>query len=164
MQKITELKKILTIIAVILCTVNLNGQDNCFSKCKENLEKSILPTPEANDQVIQNLIGCKAPDFNVKKNDGESLKLNDLKGKVVVINFWFEACPPCIAELPALNQLREDYEVLKRTLPTWNKSIEQLPFWFRDNYGLEKVRDTFNSNTWTDHEKEQVETMRFWLK
>jgi hypothetical protein len=59
---------------------------------------------------------------------------------------------------------RDLKEVLERTLPTWNKSIEQLPFWFRDNYGLEKVRDTFNSNTWPDHEKEQVETMRFWLQ
>jgi thiol-disulfide isomerase/thioredoxin len=33
-----------------------------------------------------------------------------LKGKVVVINCWFYGCAPCIAEIPALNQLAQKYE------------------------------------------------------
>jgi hypothetical protein len=55
-------------------------------------------------------------------------------------------------------------EILKRTLTTWDKSVEQLPFWFRDNYGLEKVRDTFDNIELTDMEKDKVETMKFWLQ
>jgi hypothetical protein len=55
-------------------------------------------------------------------------------------------------------------EILKRTLSTWDKSVEQLPFWFRDNYGLEKVRDTFDNIELTDKEKDKIETMKFWLQ
>lgn len=39
-----------------------------------------------------------------------TLKLNELKGKIVVINFWFTTCAPCVAEMPALNKLKEDYK------------------------------------------------------
>ena len=59
---------------------------------------------------------------------------------------------------------RDLKEILKRTLTTWDKSVEQLPFWFRDNYGLEKVRDTFDNIPLTDNEKEKLETMKFWLQ
>ena len=59
---------------------------------------------------------------------------------------------------------RDLKEILKRTLTTWNKSVEQLPFWLRDNYGLEKVRDTFDNVELTDKEKEKLETMKFWLQ
>jgi hypothetical protein len=55
-------------------------------------------------------------------------------------------------------------EILKRTLLTLDKSIEQLPFWFRDNYGLENVRETFDNTDWTKEEKEKLETMKFWLQ
>lgn len=97
-------------LTFILIAVNLPGQDNCFDKCIENLENSNLSTPEKQLLILQGLIGCKAPDFNVKTINGETLKLNELKGKVVVINFWFEGCAPCIAELPALNKLNEDFK------------------------------------------------------
>ncbi len=94
----------------ILVAVNLPGQDNCFKKCQENLEKSGLPVPEKNLHILQGLVGCNAPSFTVKTIKGGTINLNELKGKVVVINFWFEGCAPCIAELPALNRLSEDYE------------------------------------------------------
>ncbi len=41
--------------------------------------------------------------------DGHLLSKDSLKGKVVFINFWFEACPPCIAELEALNNLYKEF-------------------------------------------------------
>jgi len=59
---------------------------------------------------------------------------------------------------------RDLKEILKRTLLTWDKSVEQLPFWLRDNYGLEKVRETFDNLELTDGEKEKLETMKFWLQ
>lgn len=59
---------------------------------------------------------------------------------------------------------RDLKEIIARTLVTWDKSIEQLPFWFRDNYGLENVRETFNSLRLAGEEKEKLETMKFWLK
>lgn len=50
-----------------------------------------------------------APDFTLTAADGTSLRLSDLRGKVVLLNFWATWCPPCEAELPDLNALHRDY-------------------------------------------------------
>lgn len=50
-----------------------------------------------------------APDFSMLSFEGDELKLSDLAGKPVVLNFWAEWCPPCIAEMPLLEQAYKDY-------------------------------------------------------
>lgn len=50
--------------------------------------------------------GKKAEDF-ATEIDGKPGRLSDLRGKVVVLNFWASWCPPCIEETPALNQLQK---------------------------------------------------------
>ena len=40
---------------------------------------------------------------------GESVKLSDLKGKAVVLDFWATYCPPCLEEIPHLNDLQNRY-------------------------------------------------------
>ncbi len=51
-----------------------------------------------------------APEFDVKSLEGESLKLSALKGRVVVLNFWFVGCAPCRVEMPGLNTLTEEFK------------------------------------------------------
>jgi cytochrome c biogenesis protein CcmG, thiol:disulfide interchange protein DsbE len=52
-------------------------------------------------------LGKLAPDFTLV--DGtRRVKLSDYRGKVVVLNFWASWCPPCIQEIPDLNQLQRD--------------------------------------------------------
>ena len=46
-----------------------------------------------------------APDFKLKGEDGKWYQLSDMRGKVVVINFWATWCPPCRYEMPALESL-----------------------------------------------------------
>lgn len=48
--------------------------------------------------------GMMAPDFSVKSIDGQTVRLADLRGKVVVLSFWFIGCPSCHAIKPKLNE------------------------------------------------------------
>ncbi len=49
-------------------------------------------------------VGEMAPDFDLTLIDGSHIRLNDLRGQVVVLNFWATWCAPCKAELPLLDQ------------------------------------------------------------
>lgn len=51
-------------------------------------------------------IGSAAPDFTVHDSD-RTVTLSQLKGQVVVLNFWATWCPPCIEEMPSLVQMQE---------------------------------------------------------
>ena len=48
-------------------------------------------------------------DFTLPDLDGNSVRLSDLRGRVVLINFWATWCPPCRAEMPSMNALYKDY-------------------------------------------------------
>lgn len=49
--------------------------------------------------------GFLAPDFVLASTDGEQVRLSSLRGQPVVLNFWATWCPPCRAEMPALEEL-----------------------------------------------------------
>ncbi len=50
-----------------------------------------------------------APDFTLKRLDGGNLRLEEYRGKVVLINFWASWCGPCRQEMPVLDQLQKRY-------------------------------------------------------
>ena len=53
--------------------------------------------------------GMQAPEFSVKALDGKMITSAELKGKVVVLNFWFIGCPVCRAHKPKLNDLKSRF-------------------------------------------------------
>ena len=54
-------------------------------------------------------IGTAAPDFTVQDADRKII-LSDLRGKVVVLNFWATWCSPCVEEMPSLVQLQQRFK------------------------------------------------------
>ncbi len=64
-----------------------------------NIPQTNLPLP-----ILRN-----AENLGWKKFDGANVKLADLKGKVVVLDFWATYCPPCLEEIPHLNELQAKY-------------------------------------------------------
>lgn len=50
-----------------------------------------------------------APDFTLQTADGGQVRLRELRGKVVLLNFWATWCPPCKAEMPDLNALHQEH-------------------------------------------------------
>ncbi|MFO7321613.1 MAG: TlpA disulfide reductase family protein [Chloroflexota bacterium] len=50
-----------------------------------------------------------APDFTVTTFDGETIRLSDLRGQIVVLNFWASWCGPCEQEAPALEAIWQRY-------------------------------------------------------
>src|SRR3979411_890805 len=50
-----------------------------------------------------------APDFSLESLDGKSVKLSDLRGKAVLLNFWATYCGPCKIEMPWFVELQKEY-------------------------------------------------------
>ena len=62
------------------------------------------------------ITGSAAPDFTLKSNSGENLKLSEFRGEVVLINFWASWCGPCRQEMPVLDELHRQYKALGFTV------------------------------------------------
>ncbi len=62
-----------------------------------------------NSSALPVRLQTAAPDFSLTAVDGSQVKLSDLRGKVVLVNFWATWCPPCKAEMPDLNALQQEY-------------------------------------------------------
>jgi thiol-disulfide isomerase/thioredoxin len=68
-----------------------------------------------------------APDFALPARDGGDVRLSELKGQVVMINFWATWCGPCRQEMPLLQQLQAKYEPLGFTLLGINVETDSAP-------------------------------------
>jgi cytochrome c biogenesis protein CcmG/thiol:disulfide interchange protein DsbE len=56
--------------------------------------------------------GFSAPDFTLDSLGGGQVTLSDLRGKVVLVNFWASWCPPCRAEMPAIGKVYRSHKDL----------------------------------------------------
>ena len=54
-------------------------------------------------------IGKPAPSFTIRDSD-RTVSLSELRGKIVILNFWASWCPPCIEEMPSLVHLQKKFQ------------------------------------------------------
>jgi len=64
------------------------------------------PPLDADQKALLAWEGVRAPDFSVTNMGGQAIRLADLKGKRVILNFWATWCVPCLAEIPNVIKLR----------------------------------------------------------
>lgn len=69
---------------------------------RQALARESQPARPVNDAV-------EAPDFTLQAVDGSNVRLSDLWGQIVLLNFWATWCSPCRAEMPDLNSLHQEY-------------------------------------------------------
>ncbi len=53
--------------------------------------------------------GQPAPQFSIKTDQGRTISPTSFGGKVLVLNFWATWCPPCVQEVPSLNQFQREF-------------------------------------------------------
>ena len=139
------MKILITIIFACLLgrpSLSQNELRNCAKKKNKNLLKSLdtkldsaaLQTYIQLDRDWRNCVVDKpVPRFHTVALNNEKINSERLKGKIIVINFWFIGCPPCIAEMPALNQLVKEYK---------DKGVVFLGFTLDDKKSLKKFFTT----------------------
>ena len=122
------------------------------------LGKSFTPRPPGVAQTSNNedqFNGKPAPDFELPllQGKGKTLKLSELKGKAVVVNFWATWCEPCKIEMPWLVDLQKKYsgeglQIIGIAMDdTDDKTISEFAHKMGVNYpvlkGTEKVADSY---------------------
>nr|WP_255437590.1 redoxin domain-containing protein [Thalassobacillus sp. CUG 92003] len=55
--------------------------------------------------------GSPAPEFRLKRLNGETVSLSDYEGEKIMINFWATWCPPCRAEMPDMEKLYKETDI-----------------------------------------------------
>lgn len=107
------MKKVIFISALILIT-KFSLAQNTFFECYDTLQWHLTHDKNFSLNAYTKWQSCvknkEMPQLSLKTITGEKIETKDLDGKVIVINLWFTTCHPCIAELPALNKLAEEYK------------------------------------------------------
>ena len=65
--------------------------------------------PEAT-LILNKMEAEGVPDFSIKDLKGDAYRLSDLKGKIIVLNFWASWCAPCVKEFPSLKRLSDHFK------------------------------------------------------
>lgn len=134
------MKKWIIIIAVIggiiwaVSDFVMSNNDTKETTPKTEVE-NISPESETEVGLEQ---GNQAPDFELENVDGETVRLSELRGEKILLNFWATWCPPCRAEMPDMQKYHEednDGIILAVNLLETEQSFRQVDD-FLQEYGI----------------------------
>jgi peroxiredoxin len=145
----------LIIASVLPFTIKAQTYESKYKICSETLSK--LTSVDSLYFVLAQkrdscLLGVTAPYFKGTTLDNKQIELSKLKGQVVVLNFWFTRCQPCIQEMPGFNKLVKFYANKNVTFISFTydsssmvkKFLKQHPFDFQHVANNDVVRrDSF---------------------
>ena len=126
--------RILLVIFFISSILKIQAQNQCFKDCKvralaewEKLKaRGVTSTDSAltiNFKILSDLKGCAFPNVELNNLNGNKFTIEELKGNIVFVHFWFTRCATCIAEIPSINRLHTVYE---------NRKVKFLAISFND--------------------------------
>jgi thiol-disulfide isomerase/thioredoxin len=95
----TNIKKIALLPLLVITGLAFTSMNNIENK-----------TSNGEKPLVSNVQQQQTPDLKFKDENGKTISLSSLKGKVVFINLWATWCPPCIHEMPSINELRKTFK------------------------------------------------------
>jgi thiol-disulfide isomerase/thioredoxin len=94
-----------------------------FARISVSAQTSVSKADSLHNKLLSEMIAVQAPNFSLKDLDGNLVSLKDLKGKIIVLDFWSTWCVPCKKSFPAMqlavNAHKNDPSVKFLFIHTW---------------------------------------------
>ncbi|HSE90123.1 MAG TPA: TlpA disulfide reductase family protein [Candidatus Binatia bacterium] len=149
-----KLKGVIALLVLLLpVTVWLFGQDGRPQKVTQSRAQKDDFFAKLSIEPVQKKL---APDFLLKDLDGNTIRLHDLRGKVVLLNFWATWCPSCRFEMPSMEALHKELS---------SQGLAVLAIALRES--AEDVQSFYNEHNLSfpallDHDAEASELYETW--
>lgn len=102
-----------------------------------NTPASIVEATSEGTRSTVPILDSPMDDFSITTMDGQTLQLSDFAGRPIFLNFWGTWCPPCVTELPALDQFAAEQAALPNgavVIASNNtETIEDITAYFTEN-------------------------------
>lgn len=110
-----------TLLAGSVIAVSMVGGCKSSKSADSTEPAKKVEAAKVDDEVAEeagpaSLKGKPAPAFDLKELGGKQVALDDMKGKVVLIDFWATWCPPCVKSLPHVNELAGNKDMAEKGL------------------------------------------------
>ncbi len=133
--------------------ITMNGSVQGFDNYIEGLRKA--RAEQKQQEIAKSMISEIAPDFTLTDTEGNMVKLSDLRGKVVVVDFWATWCGPCKRSFPAMQKTVDKYKndpnVVFLFIHTWerdkNATESAIKFLKENNYSFRLLMDLKDPET-----------------